>query len=78
MPGLSFGKCSSKRFLSFMYTLYYIRSRRIGTNRKRVRKESRKRVERKVGGGKGDFLVFSFVFNLSKQAVPALFFNHTP
>ena len=61
-----------------MYTLYYIRLRRIGTDRKRVRKESRKRVERKVGGAKGDFLVFSFVFNPSKQAVPPFFFQPHP
>ena len=52
------------------------RLRGIGTDRKGVRKE-RKRVERKVGGGKCDFLVFCFVFNPPKKTVP-LFFNHTP
>ena len=53
------------------------RLRGTGADRKRVRKE-RKRVERKSGrGGKGDFLVFCFVFNPPKKTVP-LFFNHTP
>ena len=45
------------------------RSRGIGTERKRV--------ERKVGGGKGDFLVFCFVFNPHKKDVP-FFFSTTP
>ena len=79
MPGSRLGKCSSKRFLSLMYTLESNgsrvhkvvvgvmngsgdgRLRGIGTDRKRVRIE-RKRVERKVGGGKSDFLVFCFFF----------------
>ena len=84
VPGSRFGKCSSKRSLSLMYTLELNGSRvhkvvvsmrngsgdgwirRRGTNRKRVR-EKRKRVERKVGGGKDDFLVFCFVFNPPKK-----------
>ena len=95
MPGSRFGKCSSKRFLSFVYTLQLNgsrvhevvigmtnasgngRLRGIGTDRKRVIKE-RKRVERKVGGGKCDFLVFCFVFNPPNKTVPPpFFFNHT-
>ena len=67
-----------KRFLSLVYPLNGSRVRKkvvgmtnasedgrlrgIGTDRKRVRKEM-ERVERKVGGEKGDFLFFCFVFN---------------
>ena len=49
--------------------------RGIGTDGKRVRKE-RKRAERKVGGGKSDFLVFCFVFNPPKNRAP--FFQPHP
>ena len=52
------------------------RLRGIGTYRKRVRKE-RKTEERKVGGGKGDFLGFGFIFNPPQKTVP-LFFLTTP
>ena len=51
------------------------RLRGIGTDRKRMRKES-KTVEREVGGGKGDFLVFCFVFNSPKKTVPFFFQPH--
>ena len=80
MPGSRLDKCSSKRFLSLMYTLELNgsrvrkkvvgttnasedgRLRGIGPDRQRVRIE-RKRIERKVGGEKGGFLAFCFVFN---------------
>ena len=51
------------------------RLRGIETDRKRVRIE-KKRVERKLGGEKGDFLVFWFVFNPPKKPCP--FFSTTP
>ena len=90
MPSSRLGKCRSKRFLSLMHKLELNgsrvgvgmtngsgdgRLRGIETDRKRVRIE-RKRVERKVGGEKGDFLVFCFVFNPLKIAEPLFFRPH--
>ena len=46
--------------------------RGIWADRKKVRKD-RKRVEREVGGGKCDFLVFCFVFDPPKKTVPPFF-----
>ena len=52
------------------------RLRGIGTDRKGVITE-RKRVERKKGGGKGDFLGFVLFSTPLKKPCP-FFFNHTP
>ena len=86
VPGSSLGKCSSISFSHVPIVIHcaqssgrydkWIRDERlrgIGTDRKRVRKE-KKRVERKVGGGKGDF--FWFVFNPPKKTLPLFFQPH--
>ena len=83
VPGSSLGKCSS---ISFSYVPIviqctqssgrydkWIRGWKVKRDRDR-QKESKKRVEKKVGGGKGDF--FWFVFNPLKKACPFFFQPH--